>query len=307
MSSAQVSKKAEKKVVVEKKAAGEKKVKAEVKKVEVKVEKVVEAKTEKKPRAKKVVVEKEEQKDEVKEEVKEEVKKVPATADSVQTELTSVIDQFSKSNVSELTDLKQAVKLVRQTASRLKKLRNDLTRVLKKAGRTHAPKDKSKLSNSGLMKPVSISSDLASFMGVPKDSLHSRVSVTNALCNYIKEKNLQNPENKRHINPDSNLSKILGYKADGGQPLTYFYIQQLIQPHFLKEVSSEMCKFMSVPDHSLQSTASLVSAVVSYATKKNLVHDGNVTLDDTLSKLVGKTGVVSKDTLPQLVKSQFKK
>jgi chromatin remodeling complex protein RSC6 len=178
---------------------------------------------------------------------------------------------------------------------------------LKKTNRTKVPKDKSKLSNSGLMKPVAISKELAQFMGVPADSLHSRVSVTNAICNYIKEKNLQNPANKRQINPDANLSKILGYTASNGQPLTYFYIQQLIQPHFLKELSADMSKFLGVADKSMQSTSAVVSGVTAYATKKGLVHDGSVRPDETLSKLFGKSTEFPVSSLVQLVKSHFRK
>jgi chromatin remodeling complex protein RSC6 len=233
--------------------------------------------------------------------------KVPATPENVTSELLSVIESLSKQHVCEVKDVKQALKLLRTTASSLKGVRDGLARVLKKTNRTKAPRDKTKLSNSGLMKPVSISKELAQFMGVPADSLHSRVSVTNAICNYIKSHNLQNPANKRQINADANLSKILGYNASSGQPLTYFYIQQLIQPHFLKEVSSDMSKFMGVSDKSMVSNSAVVSAVQSYAAKKGLVHDGSVQPDETLTKLLGKNSAFSVASLGQLVKSHFKK
>lgn len=294
------------------KVVAEKKVK--VAKTEVKVAApvpvpaVVAAPAEKKQRAKKVKEDKPVEKEVVAEPVeKVVVKKVPATSETVQKELSDLIESLSKTSLGETKDLKHALKTLRGVASSLKGLRNDLTRVLKKSNRTHVPKDKSKLSNSGLMKPVSISKDLAHFMGVAADSQHSRVSVTNAICTYIKEKNLQNPNNKRQINPDANLAKILNYKSDNTQPLTYFYIQQLIQPHFLKEVTPEMAKFMGVPEKSMHSTSAVVASVTQYATKKNLIHDGNLTLDDTLSKLFGKTGAIATSSLNQLVKIQIKK
>lgn len=233
--------------------------------------------------------------------------KVPATPENVTSGLLSVIESLSKQHVGEVKDVKQALKLLRTTASNLKGIRDGLARVLKKTNRTKAPRDKTKLSNSGLMKPVSISKELAQFMGVPADSLHSRVSVTNAICNYIKEKNLQNPANKRQINADANLCKILGYNASSGQPLTYFYIQQLIQPHFLKEVSSDMSKFMGVADKTMVSNSAVVTAVQSYATKKGLVHDGSVQPDETLKTLLGKNSAFPVTSLGQLVKSHFKK
>ena len=305
MSSAQV-KKSEK--VADKKVKGAAKEAVKAAPVEVAVATPVE----KKQRAKKVkdvapAEKKEESKPAADEEKKEYVKKTPATSESVQTDLSELIENLSKSKLGEVSDLKQALKTLRQSVSRLKNLRNDLTRVLKKTNRAHAPKDKSKLSNSGLMKPVAISKDLAHFMGVSTDSLHSRVSVTNAICNYIKEKNLQNPSNKRQISPDANLAKILGYKSDNAQPLTYFYIQQLIQPHFLKEVSSDMSKFLAVPEHSMLSTTAVVAGVSAWASKKNLVHDGVLSLDETLSKLLNKSGSVPLASLNQLVKAHFKK
>ena len=240
------------------------------------------------------------------EEEKEVVKRGPATSESVMTDVLDLIAGLTTENVGKVENLKQAVKLLKSTASRLKHLRNDLTRVLKKNTRSTAPKDKSKLSNSGLMKPVVISKELAEFMKVPADSLHSRVSVTNAICSYIKEHNLQNPNNKREINSDANLARILNYKA-GSQPLTYFYIQQLIQPHFLKEISGDLASFMKVSDKSLQSSSSVNATLLAYATSKNLVNGSNVTPDETLSKLLGKTSVMTVQAMNTLVKSHFKK
>ena len=131
--------------------------------------------------------------------------------------------------------MKKASKILRGVASRVRRIRGDVARVVKKSTKSSAPKDKAKLSNSGLMKPVQITTDLAGFMGVAKDSLQSRVAVTNAICLYVKTHNLQNPENKREIRPDAILAKLLGYAGEKAKsPLTYFYVQQLIQPHFVK-------------------------------------------------------------------------
>jgi len=313
MSTARVKKSAEPVVAVAEKVVTEKKSKTKVAAPVVAVPApapVAAAPVEKKKRVqkekpvaeKKVVVEKVEEKKEHVPKVK-----VPATPENVTSGLVTIIESLSKSNVGEVKDVKQALKLLRSTASNLKSVRDSLARVLKKTNRTKTPRDKSKLSNSGLMKPVSISKELANFMGVAADSLHSRVSVTNAICNYIKEKNLQNPANKRQINADANLTKILGYNAASGQPLTYFYIQQLIQPHFLKEVSSDMSKFMGVADKSMVSNSAVVASVSSYATKKGLVHDGSVQPDETLTKLLGKNTAFPVSSLGQLVKSHFKK
>ena len=299
----------EKKDKVAKKVEKVEKVEKVVEKV--KVEKVKADKTEKVVKADKAEGKKPREKKEVPVADATEEKQPPAprvapTSESVQNEVADLIACLATAKLNELENTKSAVKLLKATASRLKHLRNDLTRVLRKTKREHAPKDKSKLSNSGLMKPVSISKDLAAFMGVDASTLHSRVSVTNAICTYIKEKNLQNPKNKREIVPDDNLVKLLHYKA-GAQPLTYFYIQQLIQPHFLKEISGDLASFMNVSASSLQSSQSVLQSVTSYANSKGLVHGTEVSLDDKLGKLLGKSGNVPVQALGQLVKSHFKK
>ena len=286
-------------------------VKAEVKIEPVKKEKAEKAAAAPADTGKKTRVKKEKEvkavaPSEEKEEQKESVPRAAPTSESVQAEVVDMLTGLTTAKLNELDNVKSALKLLKSTASRLKHLRNDLTRVLRKTKREHAPKDKSKLSNSGLMKPVSISKDLAAFMGVEASTLHSRVSVTNSICTYIKEKNLQNPSNKREIVPDDKLVKLLGYKA-GAQPLTYFYIQQLIQPHFLKEVSSDLAAFMGVSDKSLQSTSSVVSSVLAYANSKGLVNDKELQTDDKLSKLFGKSGTFPSQNVSQLVKAHFKK
>lgn len=303
------NKKVEKKVkAVEKVAEPAKAVKAE-KKAEKPVKAEKPAKDDKPTKAKDAEKPKRKAKEdvvEVKEEVQE--KRGPATKESVTEDVLSLIAALATDKVNSVDNLKQAVKLLKSTASKLKHLRNDLTRVLKKAGgRSTAPRDKSKTSNSGLMKPVVISKELAAFMGVPADSLHSRVSVTNAICTYIKTHNLQNPENKREIKPDAPLAKILGYKADSKQALTYFYIQQLIQPHFLKEISADLAKFMKVTESSLQSSATVSAALNAYVTSKGLLNGTTVQPDETLGKLLGKSTPMTVVAMNQLVKSQFKK
>jgi upstream activation factor subunit UAF30 len=121
------------------------------------------------------------------------------------------------------------VKLLRQVVKRVKSLRSDTLRVSKQRNRSSRPVNTS----SGFMKPVKISKEMAKFTGWNPDELKSRVSITKALCQYIKENDLQNPEDRRQIVPDSKLAKLLDYdqKRDG-KPLTYYYLQQKIQPHF---------------------------------------------------------------------------
>ena len=122
-----------------------------------------------------------------------------------------------------------SVKLLRQLVKRVKSLKSDTQRVSKQRTRSSRPVNTS----SGFMKPVKISKEMSKFVGWNPEELKSRVSITKALCQYIKDNDLQNPEDRRQIVPDSKLAKLLNYdqKVDG-KPLTYYYLQQKIQPHF---------------------------------------------------------------------------
>jgi upstream activation factor subunit UAF30 len=166
---------------------------------------------------------------------KEPAERKPLTNESVVHDLEDLVGLISGALADE-AQLKKPAKVLRSVQSRVRKLLQDVPRLLRKTSpKAAAPRDPAKLNNSGLMKPVRISADLSRFMGVAVDTPQSRVAVTNSICAYVKQHELQNPQNKREIRPDAALATLLGYAGDKAQqPLTYFYIQQLIQPHFIK-------------------------------------------------------------------------
>ncbi len=123
-----------------------------------------------------------------------------------------------------------ALRFARSVAKNLKALRADVNRVAK-VKRT----DKARPANSGFMKPVKISKDLAKFTGWDDAQLRSRVDVTKYICSYIKEHNLQDGQDRRKIIPDNKLTSLLGYdRKKEGKDLTYYYLQTKLQPHFIK-------------------------------------------------------------------------
>jgi len=85
---------------------------------------------------------------------------------------------------------------------------------------------------SGFLKPVSVSSEMQKFTGWNTDELHSRVDVTKYICDYIKNNDLQNPEDRRQIVPDSKLKKLLNIKGVMKDPLHYYNLQTHIKHHF---------------------------------------------------------------------------
>jgi hypothetical protein len=86
--------------------------------------------------------------------------------------------------------------------------------VRKSAKPKRSNKGRNQNQNSGLLKPVIISEEMAAFANWGKEELHSRVDVTKIICNYVKINKLQKPTNKKTIIPDENLQKLLRWKSD---------------------------------------------------------------------------------------------
>ena len=78
--------------------------------------------------------------------------------------------------------------------------------------------------NSAFMKPLNVSSDLAAVVG---NGTMPRSEVVKKLWVYIKEKNLQDPNNKRNINADETLKKVFGGKAT----VNMFEMTKLVSKH----------------------------------------------------------------------------
>lgn len=148
-------------------------------------------------------------------------------------------DELVKSIESEMETLREGdaknkgIKFLRTLNKRIKILKNQSSRIIK-AKRN--PSKKTTNNNSGFLKPVKISTEMAKFTGWDKDELKSRVDVTKYLCQYIRENNLQNPKDKRQILADSKLQKLLRYDPKKEtEPLTYFKLQSQLKSHFIKD------------------------------------------------------------------------
>ena len=153
----------------------------------------------------------------------------------------SVLESFD--NI--ITCVENEIQNLREGAAKIKgvkflrSLNKNLKNVRTKAGRVMKTKKKTtrvNSENSGFKKPVSISKDLASFAGWNPEDLRSRVDVTKYICNYIKTHDLQNPDDRRQIQPDAKLQKLLGFSTDTEtEPLRYYSLQTYLKPHFPKK------------------------------------------------------------------------
>jgi len=121
------------------------------------------------------------------------------------------------------------IKFLRTTNKKLKTLRTQSNRLLKTRKKNT---ERTNGQNSGFLKEVPISKELSDFTGWEPTTLASRVQVTKFICNYIKEHDLQNPNDRREINPDRKLAKLLDIKPDKKTPLKYYSIQTHLKPHF---------------------------------------------------------------------------
>lgn len=126
----------------------------------------------------------------------------------------------------------KGVKFLRSLNKNVKLLRNKAVRVMKQKHKTGRTNNK----NSGFLKPVAISHEMAKFTGWDHKELKSRVEVTKYICDYIKKHDLQNPEDRRQIKPDAKLQKLLGYNPrKNKEPLRYYSLQTHLKRHFPKK------------------------------------------------------------------------
>ena len=94
--------------------------------------------------------------------------------------------------------------------------------------------NKNKNGKNGFAKPTRISEKLANFIGISKDELIPRKDATKKILDYIKQNNLQNPDNKRQIIPDQKLKLLLEPHFTENDKLEYFNIQKYLKYHFIK-------------------------------------------------------------------------
>jgi upstream activation factor subunit UAF30 len=120
--------------------------------------------------------------------------------------------------------------LITEVKTREKQVERDL----KAAQKSNKRKNKGGVrAPSGFVKPALVSDQLAEFLSRPKGSMVARTEVTREINTYIREQNLQDPKNRRHILPDTKLKKLLALKPT--DELTYFNLQRFISHHFQKQ------------------------------------------------------------------------
>jgi chromatin remodeling complex protein RSC6 len=138
----------------------------------------------------------------------------PSALDNLETKITAL--------VALLKEVQVELKVVKKENERMKKI----------VERTEAKRAKARSNPNGFAKPSKITDELCDFLAVPRGTMLSRTDVTRKVNAYIKDNKLNKPENKRIINPDTKLRKILGIKPD--EELSYFSLQRYLSRSFVK-------------------------------------------------------------------------
>ena len=141
--------------------------------------------------------------------------------------ISCIEDEISK--IRESQGKAKGVKFLRSIGKKLKILKSQSSRVMKQKNRSNRKNN----NNSGFLKPVQLSKEMATFTGWDHKDLKSRVDVTKYIGKYIRDNDLQNPQDRRQIIADPKLSKLLEYdKKQDDKPLTYYRIQTYMKKHF---------------------------------------------------------------------------
>ena len=153
----------------------------------------------------------------------------PVSSEVSFTEDFTVLLNQLKSVQTMLRDLTaHATKLERRVAKESKLLQKKANgKVKRKQDPNRAP--------SGFSKPGPVSKELLTFLqdqgtAMTDDNMIARTNVTKAISDYCRTKGLQDQKDKRRLNADKTLVKLLKLKK--GDELTFFNLQKFMKVHF---------------------------------------------------------------------------
>ena len=162
-------------------------------------------------------------------------KRQAPTRDSVELEFDALIAKLD-AKIEEQRESESKVSGIKWTKS----IRKDLVALKNHSGRAmkqKKPSNRAPNENSGFLKPVQLSEELTKFTGWDPEELRSRVDVTKFICQYIRENDLQDPDDRRKIRADKKLQDLLGYNPKKNtEPLRYYSLQTYLKDrgHFIK-------------------------------------------------------------------------
>ena len=116
----------------------------------------------------------------------------------------------------------------------IKKIQKEFVKPIKIKRSRKPTEDGVEKKPTALQIPVKISDELCTFLGFEVGTEHSRREVTDCINKYIKENDIQNPENRRFILMDGTApaEAICKLLRSPDQPVTFFNIQRYLKPHY---------------------------------------------------------------------------
>tara|TARA_B100000575_G_C23137730_1_gene661346 strand:+ start:986 stop:1612 length:627 start_codon:yes stop_codon:yes gene_type:complete len=155
--------------------------------------------------------------------------------------VTTIFESLITQNDNILNTQRLMNQLLKKTLKSYERERKDYEKNLAR-DRRRAKKDPSrkKREPSGFAVATDISDSLCDFLSLKKGTKLSRTDVTRKVTAYIREQNLQVPENRRSFIPDKQLGSILGplKDIDKDKGFTYFNLQRYITPHITSSAAS---------------------------------------------------------------------
>ena len=164
-----------------------------------------------------------------------------ATGTTVPPVVEAATDNVLSSIIDKVNGLAAYIKDIQANLKVLSKEYDKQQKIIEKAQKK---RQNAKNSPSGFAKPNKISDELCDFIGVPHGTEKSRTDITRLINAYVKEHNLNKPENKRFILPDTKLKKILN--VGDSEEINYFILQKLISHHFPASASKTAAKAVAV-------------------------------------------------------------
>jgi hypothetical protein len=159
-------------------------------------------------------------------------------------------ETYENLSMQVITNIQATINSLRSNVTLLRDMKRAHDRELREAAKNRRKaknaEGKAKRPLSGFAVPSPITDELADFLNkemvdilkendvkVARGCSLSRTMVTRLLNMYFVKKNLQEPKNRRNINPNEPLRKLLHLKQ--GDIFNYFQLQTLLTPHFLKK------------------------------------------------------------------------
>lgn len=171
------------------------------------------------------------------------------TTDTVISKKDTTVEELEQDKYKDLmVKIDEMAKQLKGLSNYVKDLRKENLQLVKELAKQEKKKakknaERAKKGPSGFARPTTITPALAKFLGTPANEKIARTEVTKKITSYVKEHNLQQPDNKRVIllkgKHGKALAKVLSPVVDpvSGEKtdLTFFNLQRYLKHHFVKE------------------------------------------------------------------------